>query len=71
MSLHGTVAPRYNAVVGVHEMEPCYKRGALYIYSTRGATKATEANVRCAGCAVYSWFIKLIVIDNQRKCVLR
>ena len=24
-----TVAPRYNAVVGVHEMEPCYKRGAL------------------------------------------
>ena len=28
MSLH-TVAPRYNAVVGVHEMEPRCKRGAL------------------------------------------
>ena len=24
-----TVAPRYNAVVGVHEMEPRCKRGAL------------------------------------------
>ena len=24
-----TAAPRYNAVVGVHEMEPRYKRGAL------------------------------------------
>ena len=26
-----TVAPRCNVVVGVHEMEPHYKRGALYI----------------------------------------
>ena len=25
----GTVVPRYNAVVGVHEMEPLCKRGAL------------------------------------------
>ena len=46
--------PRYNAVVGVHEMEPHYKQGALYIYSARGATipqnitTATEANVLVA-----------------------
>ena len=33
---HYTVAPRYNAVVGVHEMEPRYKRGALYIIFHQG-----------------------------------
>ena len=28
-NIHTTVAPRYNAVVGVHEMERRCKRGAL------------------------------------------
>ena len=31
-----TVAPRYNAVVGVHEMEPRYKWGVLYIIIHQG-----------------------------------
>ena len=45
---HITVAPRYNAVVGVHEMEPRCKRGALYIIFRQGrhhpqnATTATN-----------------------------
>ena len=33
------VAPRYNAVVGVHEMEPRFKRVSIIaLYSARGAT---------------------------------
>ena len=51
-----TVAPRYNAVVGVHEMEPRCKRGALYIIFRQGrhhpqnGTTATKANVLFARC---------------------
>ena len=70
----GTVTPSYNMVVGVIN-EARYRRGALYIYSARGATispKRHNSNrSQCAGCAVYAWFIKLIDIDNQCKCVLR
>ena len=41
------------------------------LYSARGATIPQNNNrSQCAGCAVYAWFIKLIDIDNQHKCVL-
>ena len=41
----------YYTVVGVHEMESLYKRGALYIifrHHPQNATTATEANVLVA-----------------------
>ena len=67
-----TVATRYNAVVGIHEMEPRYTRGALYIIFRQGRDHPENSNQsQCAGCAVYAWFIKLIGIDKQHKCVLR
>ena len=48
------VQPRYNVIVGVHEMEPQYKWGALYVIfqpkvpPLKNTTKATKAKVLVA-----------------------